>query len=528
MTDLSHPDRLAKLERIRAAGRDPYPARGVCARSVREVLAGLGSEQEPGPLAGKEVTVAGRLLGMRDFGKLIFCPLLDRTGRMQVGLQRDRLAEWWPDRKLLDGGDLVGITGELGRTQKGEPTVWATRVELLSKSLAPPPEKWHGLADKELRYRRRYVDLWASDGVLDTFVTRSRVLSWVRRYLEDQGYLEVETPVLQPIFGGATARPFVTRHNALRMDLFLRIAPELYLKRLVVGGLERVFEVARNFRNEGISLQHNPEFTMLELYEAQADYRRMIEIFEQIVSGLAQELHGGTQVTYRGEQYDLTAPFRRERYLDLFERHAGCAFHDRPAVLAKAGLLGLDTSAAATGDAGYFKVANDVFEACVEPHLSGPVFVVDYPIEICPLAKASPDDPRVAERLELFIDSMELGNGFTELNDPAEQHRRFAEQVASKDPEAPGEVDVDYVQALEVGMPPTAGLGIGIDRLVMVLTGQDSIRDVLLFPTLRPRHGQEQDQASNGESTHTAPEAEIAAAAPHKAPHRLPSADDTE
>ena len=480
MTELAHPDRVAKLEAMRAAGLDPYPARGVTARPIAEVHAGGGTVEAPGPLVGERVTVAGRLLGLRDFGKLIFAPVLDRTGRLQTGLKKDLLGEWWPQRKHLDGGDLVGISGEVGRTQKGELTIWADEVRLLSKAVAPPPEKWHGLVDVEARYRRRYVDLWASEGVAEVFAKRSAILSGIRRFLEDQGYVEVETPTLHPIFGGATARPFVTHHNALDSNLFLRIAPELYLKRLIVGGLERVFEIARNFRNEGLSTRHNPEFSMLELYEAQADYRRMMEICEQMFETLAVAVNGTTEVEFRGKTFDLKAPFERQRYPELFAKHNGCEFDDEPAVRARAKELGL------AGDH-YWKLMNDVFEATVEEHLSGPVFVCDYPVQICPLAKASPEDPRLAERFEVFIDGMELGNAFTELNDPAEQQRRFEEQVEAKDPEAPGVVDTDYVQALEYGMPPTGGLGIGVDRLVMVLTGQDSIRDVLLFPAMRPQ-----------------------------------------
>jgi lysyl-tRNA synthetase, class II len=500
MSELAQSDRLAKVAALRAEGRDPYPPRGVAATPIAELLAGMGTPQAPGPRVGSEVTVAGRLLGLRDFGKLVFAPLLDRTGRMQLGLQRDALTEWWPQRKHLDGGDLVGVTGKLGFTQKGEPTVWAAEVLLLAKSVAPPPEKWHGLTDVETRYRRRYVDLWASEGILSVFEKRSRVLKGVRAFLDGQGYLEVETPILQPLFGGATARPFVTHYNALDADFFLRIAPELYLKRLIVGGLERVYEIARNFRNEGLSTRHNPEFTMLELYEAQADYRRMMEICEGLLERLARDIHGSTRVTFRGGEYDLAAPFQRRSYAELFAEHNGCEFDDQAAVRKRAAELGL-------ADPGSpWKLMNDVFEATVEEHLSGPIFVVDYPVQICPLAKTSPNDPRLAERFELFVAGMELGNAFTELNDPAEQERRFAEQIDLKDPERPGEVDVDYVQALEYGMPPTGGLGIGIDRLCMLLTGQDSIRDVLLFPAMRPlRRGEREAQASEAESEPAAP-----------------------
>jgi len=479
MTDLSHPDRVAKLAALREQGIDPYPSRGVQATPIADLREQAGTQEEPGELVGQSVTVAGRLMGLRDFGKLIFAPVLDRTGRMQVGLQKPRLAQWWPLRKNLDGGDLVGIRGELGFTQKGEPTVWAEEVQILAKAVAPPPEKWHGLTDKEARYRRRYVDLWASEGVQEVFVKRSRTLSAMRSYLEEEGYLEVETPTLHPISGGAAARPFVTHHNELDADLYLRIAPELYLKRLIVGGLERVFEFSRNFRNEGVSFRHNPEFTMLELYEAQADYERMMEVTEQLIERAAVAVNGTTEIEFRGQAYDLRAPFQRVRYTDLFAQHVGAEFDDKDAVRVVAKGLGIEEQ----GD--YWRLMNDVFEELCEPHLVGPVFCTDYPVAICPLAKASADDSRLAERFEVFIGSMELGNAFTELNDPVEQERRFAEQVASKDPETPGQVDVDYVQALEYGMPPTGGLGIGIDRVVMLLTGCDSIRDVLLFPAMR-------------------------------------------
>ncbi|MBL8857620.1 MAG: lysine--tRNA ligase [Planctomycetes bacterium] len=483
MTDLAEPDRLTKIATLRSRGIDPYPAHGVTGTPITQLLQGAGSAAAPGPLIGTTVTIAGRMLNVRDFGKLMFAPVIDRTGRIQIGFQRDKLTDWWPDRKLLDGGDLIGVSGELGFTQKGEATVWAAEVKLLSKAVASPPEKWHGLVDKELRYRRRYVDLWSSEGVADVFIKRSKVLTTIRRYLEDEGYLEVETPTLHPIAGGAAARPFVTHHNALGMDLFLRIAPELYLKRLIVGGLERVFEVSRNFRNEGLSARHNPEFTMLELYEAQADYRRMMEISEQLIERSAVAVNGTTRVTFRGKEYDLKAPFSKKPYTELFRTKNGFDFDDTSRVKQRA----LELKIHDTGDP--WKLMNDVFEATVEDELEGPMMVVDYPVQISPLAKQKPDDKRLTERFEVFIAGMELGNAFSELNDPVEQARRFEEQVASKDPEAPGVVDWDYVQALEYGMPPAGGLGIGVDRLVMVLTGQDSIRDVLLFPAMKPQHG---------------------------------------
>ena len=507
MTELAHPDRLAKVEAMRAQGTDPYPARGVEAESVESLVEAGGTVEEPGPRIGERVTVAGRVLGLRDFGKLIFSPLRDRTGRIQVGLQKNRLNEWWPRRKQLDGGDHVAVTGELGRTQKGELTVWAEEVRLLSKSLAAPPEKWHGLADVEQRRRRRYVDLWASEGVSDVFIKRSRLISITRRFLEERGFLEVETPTLHPVAGGATARPFITHHNALGIDLYLRIAPELYLKRLIVGGLERVFEVSRNFRNEGIDATHNPEFTMLELYQAQGDFRHMMELTETLLEKLAVELTGSTKITFRETTYDLKAPFRRARYDELFREANGFELDDEERVRARAAELGLSVDPAL----GFWKLVAELFDETVEASLHGPVYVTHYPVPLCPLAKTDPDDPRFAERFELFIAGMELANAFSELNDPQEQHRRFEEQVASKDPETPGELDLDYVQALEYGMPPTGGLGIGIDRLVMLLTDQASIRDVLLFPTMRPQAGDGGSQAGEeGSGEDEAPEAPAA------------------
>ncbi len=488
MTELAHPDRLAKVALVRAAGVDPFPPRGVEAEPIERVIAGAGTPEAPGPLLGTRVQVAGRMLQLRDFGKLIFAPLLDRTGRIQVGLERDRLGAWWPRRKWLDGGDWIAVQGELGRTQKGELTVWAGEVTLLAKALAPPPEKWHGLVDVEQRYRRRYVDLWASEGVREVFVLRSRMLSLVRRFLEARGFLEVETPTLHPIAGGAAARPFVTHHNALGVDLYLRIAPELYLKRLIVGGLERVFEVSRNFRNEGISTRHNPEFSMLELYQAQADYRHMMELTESLFEHLALELKGTTVLEFRGKRYDLKRPFRRARYDELFRDANGFEIFDAAAVARRAGELEIAPARPAGMPASVWEwmLATELFGHTVEHALEGPVFVTHFPTAISPLSKCDPEDARFTERFELYVAGMELPTAFRELNDPQEQERRFREQVASKDPESPSQVDVDYVQALEYGMPPTGGLGIGLDRLAMVLADQPSIRDVLLFPTLRP------------------------------------------
>ncbi|HLU39108.1 MAG TPA: lysine--tRNA ligase [Planctomycetota bacterium] len=478
MTDEIAPDRLQKLEALRSKGTDPYPARVDKPTPIAECLVDLDAR------AGTRVVVAGRLGQMRDFGKLRFAHLHDRSGSVQIGFERDALPDFWPDRKLIENGDHVVIRGRLGRTQKGEPTVWADQVTLASKSLRHPPEKWHGLQDVEIRYRMRYVDLFANPEVRQAFLLRAALVQEMRNYWNSLGYVEVETPILQPIFGGATARPFRTHHNALDMPLYLRIAPELYLKRLLVGGLERVYEIGRVFRNEGISTRHNPEFTMLECYEAWADYRDVMDRVEGLFAHLVRTvLKGNSKVTFRGNTYDLQPPFAKQRYLDLFaEKNDGLDFFAEEPVRARARQLGIEERGRP-----HFKVANDVFEATVEPTLQGPVFVYDYPAPICPLAKTSTADPRVAERFELFIGAMEMGNAFSELNDPQDQERRLLAQLAEKDDESPSELDTDYVTALEFGMPPAGGLGIGIDRLAMLLTGSPSIRDVVLFPLLRPQ-----------------------------------------
>jgi lysyl-tRNA synthetase class 2 len=476
LTDGIANDRFEKLQALRAAGQNPFPARVTRGQPVADLLADFAARH------GQVVTIAGRLGVVRDFGKLRFAHLEDRTGSLQVGFQRDRLPAFWPHRKLIEGNDLVSITGELGTTQKGEPTLWANEVTLASKALRPAPGKWHGLQDQEQRYRMRYVDLFANPDVRDSFVRRSRIVREVRAYFDGLGYHEVETPILQPIFGGASARPFVTHHNTLDMQLYLRIAPELYLKRLIVGGMERVYEIGRVFRNEGISTRHNPEFTMLESYEAWADYRDIMARVEGLFAHLIDRVLGGSSVvTFRDAQYDLKPPFQKARYLDLFaQQNPGVDWFDHGSCVRRAKQLGLPTDGIEPA-----KLANDVFEATVEDTLRGPIFVYDYPVAISPLAKRLDDDPRVTERFELFVAGMELGNAFSELNDPIDQQQRFEQQVAHKDEETPGEVDLDYVQALEFGMPPAGGLGIGIDRLCMLLGSATSIRDVVLFPLLR-------------------------------------------
>ena len=486
MTDRIAKDRQEKLEALRQKGKEPFPPRVPAAEPIARLIADFEHR------IGQVVTIAGRLTQVRDFGKLRFSHLLDREASIQVGFQRDRLPGFWEDRKLIEANDHVVVTGEVGRTQKGEMTVWANDVVLAGKALRHPPEKWHGLQDVEARYRMRYVDLFANPDVRKVFGMRSAILRTVRAFFDSQGYIEVETPILQPIFGGATARPFKTHHNALDMPLYLRIAPELYLKRLLVGGLERVYELGRVFRNEGISTRHNPEFTMLESYEAYADYTTIMARVEGLFARLcADVLHGKTVVEFRGRTYDLAPPFQRARYCELFaQQNRGLEFFDHMGVLARAQELGLPTAGIPPAT-----LANDVFEATVEETLSGPIFVHDYPVAICPLAKQRPDDPRIAERFELFVGGMEMGNAFSELNDPIDQERRFLAQLEHKTDESPSELDVDYVRALEFGMPPAGGLGIGIDRLTMLLTGSASIRDVVLFPLLRQVAGDAADPA---------------------------------
>ncbi len=495
MTDGIEADRLEKRRALEAQDVDNYPARVPEHEAVAACLARVETAQ------GEEVSVAGRLSQVRDFGKLRFSHLTDRSGQIQIGFQRDRMPEFWPDRKKIEANDWVVVRGELGKTQKGEPTIWAAEVTLASKSLRPAPEKWHGLQDVEARYRMRYVDLFANPDVRATFAMRSRIMRETRAFFDQLDYLEVETPILQPLFGGATARPFNTHHNALDMPLFLRIAPELYLKRLLVGGMERVYEIGRVFRNEGISKKHNPEFTMLESYEAWTDFRGIMARVEGLFEHLCTTvLQGRTDVEFRGKTYDLKPPFQKLRYTDLFSEHNnGLDFFDEVGVLARAKELKLRHAGLP-----HEVIAGDVFEATVEDHLEGPVFVYDYPKAICPLAKASDEDPRIAERFEMFVAGMEMGNAFSELNDPIDQEERFEKQLEHKDDESPSEVDVDYVRALEFGMPPAGGLGIGMDRLTMLLAGCDSIRDVVLFPLLR-RLDPKSEDSSLAESAENEP-----------------------
>jgi lysyl-tRNA synthetase class 2 len=471
-------ERRQKLVALREQGLDPYPARFEGRVEIASVLA----QVDAAPPAA--VRIAGRVGARRDFGQLVFFDLVDQSGRLQVMVKKDVSGEASHKlvKKLVDEGDFLGVAGKLGRSKSGEPTVFAESVTLLTKALRSPPEKWHGLTDLELRYRYRYLDLISNAEVRQAFVLRSRIIQDMRQLLAAKGFLEVETPLLHPIAGGAAARPFVTQHNALDMQLFLRIAPELYLKRLLVGGFEKVFEIGRVFRNEGISPRHNPEFTMMELYWAYADFESVMDLTEELLVTLAKS-HLKDAKTKLGERViDLSGPFARKSYHDLVGEHAGVDPHDESALRRKADAMGLKEVHGAPA----FKVLEALFEACVEPNLVQPTFVTLYPTAISPLSKRCVDRPELVERFELFMNGWELANAFSELNDPVDQRERFVAQVASKDPEAPGEVDEDYLRALEHGMPPAGGLGIGIDRLCMVLGGFLSIRDTILFPLRRP------------------------------------------
>jgi len=523
-------ERQKKRDELRKLGVDPYGVRFDHVTPTAQIRATAGLQKiEPGQKTDLTGRIAGRIALMRVMGKLAFASIRDGSGALQLGLSQSELGDQWNILKNLDLGDIVGAEGVIGRTKTGELTLWCRKLTLLAKSLLPPPEKWHGLTDVDLRYRRRYVDLFANPDVRDVFRMRSEIIHAVRQCLVGQGYIEVETPVLQPIYGGAAARPFTTHHNTLDMDLFLRISPELYLKRLLVGGLERVFEVSRNFRNEGISTRHNPEFTMIELYEAYADYHVMMERTEQMVAAAfdvstksfvpskaaaieaererlvkekgeadadayAESQHlaayraardgianGRLTGVYHGKVIDFTPPWPRRKYADLLKEYASVTMTDDAAVRKKAASLGLEHAGKDLA-----VVVNEVFEATVEHHLIQPTFVYDYPAAICPLTRRHPDDPTIALRFEAFVAGMELGNAYTELNDPAVQEENFRRQVAGEGDETMAVMDEDFVTALEYGMPPAGGLGVGIDRLVMLLTDSHSIRDVILFPLQRP------------------------------------------
>lgn len=478
--------RREKLAALRDSGSDPFlMTKFEKNKSSADVI------KEYDALEGRSVRVAGRLMSKRIMGKAGFAHILDGEGRLQLYLKRDALgADSYQGFKAMDIGDIVGAAGRVFKTKTGEISVEVTELTLLSKSLLPLPEKFHGLKDPDLRYRQREVDMIVNTEVRETFKKRSAIIRQIRRVMDGRGYFEVETPVLNTIPGGANARPFVTHHNTLDIDMYLRIATELYLKRCVVGGLERVYEIGRIFRNEGMDVKHNPEFTTIELYEAYADYNVMMEIFEEVVSSCAKEVTGGTVVTYQGEEYDLTPPYPRITMNDAVKKITGadfaaCKTDDEARTLAKS--LGMTEVEKYTMG----KLLSLAFDAFAEETLKGPVFITEQPVEISPLAKKKPTDPRFTERFEAFIGGCEYCNAFSELNDPVDQRARFkaqAELRAGGDDEAMF-FDEEFCTALEYGLPPTGGMGIGIDRLVMLLTDSYSIRDVLLFPTMKPKLG---------------------------------------
>jgi lysyl-tRNA synthetase class 2 len=441
---------------------------------------------EPGTETDRVVSVAGRLMLRRAQGKLAFGALQDSSGRIQLFAPSESTPRF-EEFCTLALGDWIGVRGPVMTTRRGELSVRVDEWVLLAHARRPFPDKWHGMSDPDTRFRQRYVDLWVTDEARATFLLRSRLVSLTRRWLEDRGYIEVETPVFQPIAGGATARPFTTHHNALDLDLYLRIAPELYLKRLTVGGLEKVFEIARVFRNEGLSSRHNPEFTMLELYEAYADYGDMMRLTEELVAYLATELRGTTKLTYQGRALDLTPPWRRATMIELIEEHTGLHVDVRQSVEELRAVLD-EREIPWDEDWGTGKLILELYEKTTEAEIWGPVFVLDYPKEVSPLARDHREVPGLVERFEPIVAGREIGNAFSELADPDEQRLTFEAQAAAKaagDAEAMA-VDADYLRALEYGLPPTGGLGIGIDRLVMLLADVPSIRDVILFPTLRP------------------------------------------
>ncbi|HSC72452.1 MAG TPA: lysine--tRNA ligase [Candidatus Methylomirabilis sp.] len=481
-------ERLKKLEDLDRDGIDPYPSTFPVTHQAGELLTRHATADDVALAAAGPVTVAGRVLSLRSHGKASFAHLKDQTGKIQIYVRQDTVGEAaYHLFRRVDIGDFLGVRGRLFRTKTGELTVHVETVALLAKSLRPLPDKWHGLSDVEVRYRQRYVDLIANPPVVELFQRRARIIAETRRFFDARGYLEVETPMMQPIPGGAAARPFVTHHNALGLDLYLRVAPELHLKRCVVGGLERVYEINRNFRNEGVSTQHNPEFTMLEFYQAYADYRDLMALTEELIPQVVRAVCGSETITYQGRVISFTPPWPRLSVEEALVKLGGLGPQDVGSEER------LRTAAQVSGIAvkpawGWAKLWVELFEARVEAQLIQPTFVTDFPAELSPLAKVHPEDPRYAQRFELFVAGLEVANAYTELNDPREQRRRLEGQArarAAGDEEAHF-LDEDFLRALEYGLPPTAGEGIGIDRLVMLLTDAPAIRDVILFPLLRP------------------------------------------
>jgi len=483
--------RLENIKALQDKGIDPYRGRFKKASTISEIIDNFKE--------GKDVQTAGRLMAVRSHGKTTFADLKDANAKVQLYIKKNDLPEEQSEVfKHLDIGDILGVKGELFKTRTGEVTIGVKDLAVLSKNLRPLPEKWHGLKDVETRFRQRYVDLIMSEDVKKIFLMRSSMITSIREFLDKEGYLEVETPMMQAIPGGATAQPFITHHHALDTKLYLRIAPELYLKKLLVGGFEKVYEVNRNFRNEGISTRHNPEFTMLEVYSAYANYEDMMNLTEQLISGLAKKLFNSFKIPFKEGTVDLTPPWKRVSMFELLQAKLKTDFSktDKTEIKKIAKKLNLDVEQAQT----VHEIMDKIFDKEIVPDLVNPTFVIDYPTDMCPLARTKEDDPLVTERFELFVGTQEVANAYTELNDPIEQRKRFEEQVAGHKEEKPAkkqkakakdekiapQVDEDFLRALEYGMPPAGGLGIGIDRLVMLFCNQESIREVILFPQLRP------------------------------------------
>ena len=480
--------RLQKIDELRQAGVNPYSNGFAATHTTADVASACEKKTaEQVESDQTEYRLAGRVVAMRDFGKSAFFHLQDRKGRIQAYVQKNRVGEApYATFKKVDIGDFVGIQGRAFLTKTGEPTVLADSVAMLTKSLRPLPEKWHGLQDVETRYRQRYLDLISNPEVRETFLARAKIITLVRRFLLERDFVEVETPMMHPIAGGAAALPFKTHHNALDMDLYLRIAPELYLKRLLVGGIERVFEINRNFRNEGISTQHNPEFTMVEFYHAYATYEDLIRLTEEMFCSICSELRGGLKTVYQGAEIDFTPPWRRMTVKEAAAQYGDIPIADLGDLEKTRGharRLGIELD----GQEALGEIVTRIFEERAEKHLVQPTFITHYPVEVSPLARKNEQDPSVTDRFELFITGREIANAFSELNDPVDQRRRFEAQIEAKEriEGSPAEVDEDFLLALEHGMPPAAGQGIGIDRLVMLFTDSASIRDVILFPLFR-------------------------------------------
>jgi lysyl-tRNA synthetase class 2 len=481
--------RKEKIKDLREMGVQLFPNDFRADHTSREIIQGYGDWSTEALQGLEEVfACAGRIMAIRNFGRAAFIQLLDRTERIQVYLRKDLLGEEpFGLAKRLDVGDFLGVRGKLFRTKTGELTIEASFIQLLAKAYRPLPEKWHGLADVEIRYRQRYLDLIVNPKVKETFFKRSEIIQGMKEFLLQRGFLEVETPMMQPIPGGATARPFKTHHNALDMDLYMRIAPELYLKRLVIGGLERVFELNRNFRNEGVSSQHNPEFTMLEFYQSYSTYTDLMTVTEEMIVEVAERVLGTLQLTYQGTSLDLTTPWPRVTLKDALTRYGEVdeqVLSKKSSAASLARELGLEV----LKDESHGELLVKIFEEVVEPKLIQPTFITEYPVEVSPLARRKDDDPMVTERFELFIMGREIANGFSELNDPEDQGERFQAQAAERGSEdETAFIDEDFLNALEYGMPPAAGEGIGVDRLVMILTDSPSIRDVIFFPQMREK-----------------------------------------